>query len=231
MKQRIVLFLSLWVVVMGVACGGTPAGDTPAGSTPAGSNPAAPTEEAAELIELTDEEAAAVGTALATTPESAGGGDPTALEDCEAYFRFCVAATLSGAVESVGAGGMGANIDTCAIWAAPGEARILELPMMQNAGDDAITVALTRIAAYTGPGRYELQAVATEGIPDMFPAIVAAGRTFNNGDGSTAVVTINADGSGTLEAVDLVEIASLQVSNPDPSARVDFAMQWTCQDS
>ena len=229
MKQRIVLFLSLWVVVVGVACGGTPAGSTPASGTPASSNPAAPTT-AAELIELTDEEAAAVGTALATTPESAGG-DATALEGCEAYYRFCVAATLSGAVESVGAGGMGANIDTCAAWAAPGEARVLDLPMMQNAGDDAITVALTRIAAYTGPGRYELQAVATEGIPDMFPAIVAAGRTFNNGDGSTAVVTINADGSGTLEAVDLIEIASLQVSEPDPAARVNFAMQWTCQDS
>ena len=238
MKQRIVLFLSLWVVVVGVACGGTPAGSTPAGSSQAdasqtSSNSGATTaaDPAAELTELTAEEDAAIATALATTPESASGGDATALENCEEYFRFCVAATLSGAVESVGAGGMGANIDTCAVWATPGEARILELPMMQNAGDDAITVALTRIAAYTGPGRYELQAVATEGIPDMFPAIVAAGRTFNNGDGSTAVVTINADGSGTLEAVDLVEIASLQVSNPDPSARVDFAMQWTCQDS
>ena len=235
MKQRIVLFLLLWVVAAGVACGGTGAGSTPAGSTTADTNQTnsdAAEDTAAELTELTTEEDAAIATALATTPESASGDDSTALDDCEEYFRFCVAGVLNGAVESAGAGGMGANIDTtCAVWAAPGEARVLDLPMMQNVGDDAITVALTRIAAYTGPGRYELQAVATSGIPDMFPAIVAAGRTFNNGDGSTAVVTVNADGSGTLEAVDLVEIASLQVSNPDPSARVDFAMQWTCQDS
>lgn len=229
MKQRIVLFLLLWVVAAGVACGGTRADSTTADTNQTDSDAAEDT--AAELTELTTEEDAAIATALATTPESVSGDDSTALEDCEAYYRFCVAATLSGAVESVAAGGMGANIPTCAKWAAPGEARILDLPMMQNAGDDAITVALTRIAAYTGPGRYELQAVATSGIPDMFPAIVAAGRTFNNGDGSTAVVTVNADGSGTLETVDLVEIASLQVSNPDPSARVNFAMQWTCQDS
>ena len=67
-------------------------------------------------------------------------------------------------------------------------------------------------------------------MPDAFPAIDVAGRTFNNGEPSTAVVTVNADGSGTLEAHDLVEIASVQKSNPDPDARVDFTMQWTCQD-
>ena len=103
--------------------------------------------------------------------------------------------------------------------------------MMLAAGEDAVTVALTRIAAYTGPGRYELVTVSTDGIPDMYPTIEAAGRAFSEGEGSTAVVTVNADGSGTLDATGLVEIASLQVTNPDPAARVDFAMQWTCQDS
>ncbi len=222
MKRSLVLFLLVCVALIGAACGGGEATTTPT---------ELPAADPSDVTELTEEEAAAFATAL--DPDGVVASDDAAADgDCEEYFRFCVAGALSGAVESVGAGGMGANIDTtCAVWAAPGEARVLDLPMMQNAGDDAITVALTRIAAYTGPGRYELQAVATSGIPDMFPAIVAAGRTFNNGDGSTAVVTVNADGSGTLEAVDLVEIASFQVSNPDPSARVNFTMQWTCQDS
>ena len=213
MKRSLVLFLLLCVTLWGAACGGQTANSPAPEPTTAAPAAAAPVDAAAD----TDAQPIA---------------DAASAVGCEAYYRFCVAATISGAVDSVGATGMGANIDdTCAVWAAPGEARVLDLPMMQNAGDDAITVALTRIAAYTGPGRYELQAVATSGIPDMFPAIVAAGRMFNNSDGSTAVVTVNADGSGTLEAVDLIEIASLQVSEPDPEARVDFAMQWTCQDS
>ena len=165
-------------------------------------------------------------------PDAATAGDDAAADgDCEAYFRFCVAASVSGTVESVATGGVGANIATCAVWAAPGEARILELPMMLAAGEDAITVALTRIAAYTGPGRYELVSVSTDGIPDMFPTMEVAGRTFAEGEVTTAVVTVNADGSGTLDATGLAEIASIGVSNPDPTARVDLGMQWTCQDS
>ena len=222
MKRPLVLFLLLCLALTGVACGGGEA--TTAAPTEA------PAADPTGATELTEEEAAAFAAAL--DPDAAAtGGDATEDGNCESYFRFCVASSVSGAVESVAAAGVGANIDTCAVWAAPGEARILELPMMLAAGEDAITVALTRIAAYTGPGRYELVSVSTDGIPDMYPTIEAAGRTFSEGEGSTAVVTINADGSGTLDATGLVEIASLQVTNPDPAARVDFAMQWTCQDS
>ena len=220
MKRPLVLFLLVCVALIGTACGG---GETTAPTE-------LPTAEPGGATELTEEEAAAFAAAL--DPDAATAGDGAAADgDCEAYFRFCVAASVSGTVESVATGGVGANIDTCAVWAAPGEARILELPMMLAAGEDAVTVALTRIAAYTGPGRYELVTVSTDGIPDMYPTIEAAGRAFSEGEGSTAVVTVNADGSGTLDATGLVEIASLQVTNPDPAARVDFAMQWTCQDS
>lgn len=225
MKHRTALFLWLWIIALSVACGGNNAATTAPAEPPAA--PAAP----AETTELTEEEATAYAAALELTSQTETEGDPAASEECEEYFRFCVASTVSGAVEAVAAAGVGGNIESCAVWAAPGEARILELPLMLAAGEEVITAALTRIAAYTGPGRYELRAVSTTGIPDMFPTIEAAGRTFNNGDGSTAVVTINADGSGALEARNLIEIASLQVSNPDPSARVNFDMQWTCQDS
>ena len=220
MKRPLVLFLLVCVALISTACGG---GET---TTPT----ELPTAEPGGATELTAEEAAAFATAL--DPDAATAGDDAAADgNCEAYFRFCVAASVSGTVESVAAGGVGANIDTCAVWAAPGEARILELPMMLAAGEDAITVALTRIAAYTGPGRYELVSVSTDGIPDMFPTMEVAGRTFAEGEGATAVVTVNADGSGTLDATGLAEIASIGVSNPDPTARVDLGMQWTCQDS
>ncbi len=222
MKRTLVLFLLVCVALIGTACGG---GETTT-TTPA----ELATADPSGATELTEEEAAAFATAL--DPDAAVASDDAAADgDCEAYFRFCVAASVSGTVESVAAGGVGANIDTCAVWAAPGEARILELPMMLVAGEDGITVALTRIAAYTGPGRYELVAVSTDGIPDMFPTMEVAGRTFAEGEGSTAIVTVNADGSGTLDATGLAEIASIGVSNPDPTARVDLAMQWTCQDS
>ena len=220
MKRPLVLFLLVCVALIGTACGG---GETTAPTE-------LPTAEPGGATELTEEEAAAFATAL--DPDAPVAGDDAAADgDCEAYFRFCVAASVSGTVESVAAGGVGANIDTCAVWAAPGEARILELPMMLNAGEDGITVALTRIVAYTGPGRYELVSVSTDGIPDMFPTMEVAGRTFAEGEGATAVVTVNADGSGTLDATGLAEIASIGVSNPDPTARVDLGMQWTCQDS
>jgi len=98
------------------------------------------------------------------------------------------------------------------------------------AGEQQITVALTRVGAYTGPGTYELAATATGGaMPDMFPTVRVGSRVFTNGDGSTASVTVNADGSGSLAATGLVEIDAMQGATPDPSARVDFAMQWTCQ--
>jgi hypothetical protein len=155
---------------------------------------------------------------------------------CEDYFGFCVAAQATGAVNATGAGGWASSSKTdCTALAAGGAARILELPNLLTAGEQQITVALTRIGAYTGPGTYTLAAVvdattATGGaMPDMFPAVRVAGRAFNNGTDSTASVTINADGSGSLDAKNLTEIDAMQGATPDPNARLDFTMRWTCQ--
>lgn len=210
MKRGLAILLLALFCAVGTACGGS--GDNPAGTTsqqPATALPPANEPDVAPTV----------------------AENPVAAEGCEDFFRFCVTSTLTGAVDSAATAGMGGQIDDCAAWVAAGDARILELPMMQGAGDDLITVALTRIGQYTGPGTYELEPVATEGMPDMFPTLVAAGRTFSNGEGSTAVVTVAADGSGTVEATGLVEIASIQVTSPDPDARVDFSMQWTCRDN
>lgn len=130
----------------------------------------------------------------------------------------------------MGTAGVGSSSSNdCAAWAAGGETRILELPMLLGAGESKITVAPSRIGAYTGPGTYEMKGQASGGMPDMFPTIEVAGRTFSNGTGSTAVVAVAADGSGSLQATRLIEQASVQVSKPDPNARIDFAMQWTCR--
>ena len=66
-------------------------------------------------------------------------------------------------------------------------------------------------------------------MPDQFPAVRVGNHAFTNGADTTATVTVNADGSGTLEAKNLVEMDAMQGATPDPSARLDFAMQWTCQ--
>ena len=150
-------------------------------------------------------------------------------EACPDYFRFCTAVQISGAVTAEVTTGAGGNFGSCDEWAAGGAARILELPFVLPLGDVPVTVALTRLGSYTGPGQYEMAATTTAGNPDAFPALDVDGRTFSNGEGSAAVVTVAADGSGTITATGLVELASPQVASPDPDARVDFAMQWTCQ--
>ena len=140
-------------------------------------------------------------------------------------------AEASGAVNATGAGGWASSSNTdCTALAAPGATRILELPNLLAAGEQQITVALTRIGAYTGPGTYTLAATASGGaMPDMFPAVRIGSRAFHNGADTTATVTVNADGSGTLAARNLVEMDAMQGATPDPNARLDFAMQWTCQ--
>jgi len=173
-------------------------------------------------------------TALAATATTAPAAEqaPSALPaGCDAFFPFCNTVIIRGALTAEGSIGSTHRSDSCAAWAA-GEStsRILELPFIVGAGESKITVALTRIGAYSGPGTYQLAAQTTSGMPDMFPAIEVAERAFSNGEGSAATVTVAADGSGHIEATGLVEIASLQVTNPDPDARIDFAMTWLCKD-
>ncbi len=222
--KRAGMFLLLCLTLGVGACGGSEA--APAANTATANEPAAIGPTAEPLIEGEEEATAVAAIATALSVNETGG----VTLPCEDYFRYCVTASTSGEVNAAVTTGTGGNIESCAGWSAVGEPRILELPFIVAAGDDRVTVALTRIAAYTGPGTYELQAVVTEGIPDMFPAIEAAGRVFSNGEGSAATVTVAADGSGSITATGLVEQESIQVSSPDPTARVDFEMEWTCRD-
>lgn len=151
--------------------------------------------------------------------------------ECEPYLKFCIKAQVSGAATASGVSGLGGS-QSCAEWAAGGAARVLELPTMLPLGEkNKITVALTRIAAYNGPGVYTLTSTRQGSIPDMLPALDTGERSFGDGAGSTATVRINADGSGTLEAGQLIEIkAAHRMREPDPAARAKLSMQWTCRE-
>ena len=221
MKIRMVLLISGCLVALaGAACGSkTTVSPTPSPSTPTSTVQPAPSTPTNT-----------VQPAQPPATEAPDKGQATK-SDCEEYFGFCVISSVSGTVTGAATAGAGSSFgNDCAAWAAAGDPRILELPTVLAAGENKITVALSRIGAYTGPGSYELAAVTSSGNPDSFPALEVAGRTFSNGEGSTAVVTVAADGSGSLQATGLIELASIQVSNPDPDARIDLSMQWTCQE-
>ena len=214
MKQSVGLLMVVFVTALWLtACGGSGEADA--------------IEAAPGVVATT----ATVAVAATPTTEAVAEVKTEAASDaCPDYFRFCTAVQISGAVTAETSAGVGGNFGTCAEWAAGGAERILELPFVLAAGDPPITVALTRLGSYTGAGEYEMAATTTSGNPDAFPALdVGGGRTFSNGDGSTGVVTVAEDGSGTITATGLVEISPGQGAAPDPSARLDFAMQWTCQ--
>ena len=215
MKTRLTLWLALLTLMLAVAaCGG--AADPPSPTT------AAPPVKA---------QATTIPPAAAATAEPVAAQAPAAASACEDYFGFCVTAEATGAVNATGAGGWASSSNTdCTALTAAGAARILELPNLLPAGEQQITVALTRIGAYTAPGTYALAATASGGaMPDMFPAVRIGSRAFQGGADTTATVTVNADGSGALATRNLVEMDAMQGATPDPGARLDFAMQWTCQ--
>ncbi len=219
---RLTLFTIMTAItLMTAACGGSASEAPAAQPTMVAAQPttaAAPAQPAPEMP--------AADQPVAEAPDAAV--DASA---CEEYFGFCITAQATGAVDATGAGGWASSSNTdCTALAAAGDARILELPNLMAVGEQQIAAALTRIGAYTGPGTYELAATATGGaMPDMYPAVRVGSRAFTNGADTTATVTVNADGSGTLEATTLVEMDAMQGATPDPSARLDFAMQWTCQ--
>lgn len=204
------LFVMCAIVIFGcVACGG----DTPAEPTTAPAvDPLTPTTEP------TAEEVAD------TEPE------PAVEDDCPDYFKYCMTAEVTGSLSTQAIAQFGGDDTPCTEWVKTGESRILEMPLfMSNDGTTQLTIALTRIGEYTGPGSYELKPEVVQGNPDSYPAVNFNNRTFNNGEGTTAIITVAEDGSGTVQATGLVEIASMMVSEPDPNAKIDLTMTWVCQ--
>lgn len=211
MKQLLVLCLFLCGAMFGVACGGS---EAVSGSKTGSSQ------------ETTNNQ-------TAVNPPTAVPAPPYTAADsgCEDYFRFCTYVQISGSVTADFTSGIGGNVPSCAEWVAGGASRHLDLPMVQAfAQTPPVVVALTALGEYTGPGRYEMQHTKTGALPDWFPSLTVGERTFERGEGATAVAEVAADGSGTFTATGLVEVASLQNSSPDADAQVDLTVTWTCQE-
>ena len=208
MKKVLVLCLLLCSMIAGVACGGREANSGPEASDQTAVNPA-----------------------TAVPPTQPAPIEAAADAGCEEYFRFCTHVQISGSLTADFTSGIGGNVPSCAEWAAGGDSRHLDLPMVQAFEQTpAVIVALTALGEYTGPGEYAMQHTKTGALPDMFPVLSIGERTFERGEGATAVAQVAADGSGTFTATGLVEVASMQNSSPDPDAQVDLTVTWTCQE-
>jgi hypothetical protein len=208
MKKVLVLCLLLCSMIAGVACGG---------------------QEAINNQEISGQTAVNSPTAVPITQHAAP--ETVANDGCEEYFRFCTHVQISGSITADFTSGIGGNVPSCAEWAAGGATRHLDLPMVQAFEQTPVViVALTALGEYTGPGQYTMQHTKTGALPDWFPSLAVGDRTFERGEGATAVAEIAADGSGTFTATRLVEVASMQNSSPDPDAQVDLTVTWTCQE-
>ena len=207
-KEAVIYLLVLVISLVGVGCGG--------------STPAPTSTPAIEVVQEgeTGEEIAEEETL------------PVIEEDveCPDYLQFCVTTEVSGTVTA--SNRSGTNIGgsgSCAEWLQGDEYGILTLPFLSGVGTPPLTIALTRIGQYKGVGEYRLVTVSQQGNPDFFPAVRVAERAFSEGEGSEAVVTISADGSGSLIATGLTEMESMMGVTPDPTARIDLTMRWTCR--
>lgn len=207
MKTNLILLILLFVWALS-GCGGA--------ATPAPAPTVAPS---------------APPVAVAESPIPAEAEPAGETSDCPDYFRFCTHVQISGTLTADFTSGIGGNIPACAEWVTSGPAHHLDLPMVQAFEQQPqVVIALTALGEYTGPGRYEMVHTTTGRLPDAFPTLTIGDRTFERGETATAVAEIAADGSGTFTATGLVEIASMQNSNPDPTAQVDLTVTWTCQD-
>jgi hypothetical protein len=219
MKKVLVLCLLLCSMIAGVACGGQESVGRTGVRRPGSQQ--WPGEAAARrpLIHPT------------AVPPTQTAPEAAANDGCEPYFRFCTHVQISGSLTADFTSGIGGNVPSCAEWAAGGDSRHLDLPMVQAFEQTpAVIVALTALGEYTGPGEYAMQHTKTGALPDMFPVLSIGDRTFERGEGATAVAQVAADGSGTFTATGLVEVASMQNSSPDPDAQVDLTVTWTCQE-
>jgi len=241
---KLVLLLLLYSMIFGVACGGkTAGGKTAGGTTASGTTASGTTASGTTANGTTANGTTANGTTAPTSPpitseeivsetvETVPPAEEPDTAGCEDYFRFCTHVQLSGSINSEFTSGIGGNVASCTEWAAEGASHHLDLPMVQAfAQSPVVTVALASLGEYTGPGRYEMEHTKSGALPDAFPVVAVGDRTFERGESATAVAEIGADGSGTLTATGLVEIATMQNSSPDPNAAIDLTITWTCQE-
>lgn len=212
-RRGLAVLLSLGLLLGAAACGSSGGSDDAAGS--GGS-----------------ETGAEDGTPSST--DDAGGGDAASACGGEIYSAtVCATVKVTGsttvddtAASPVGGAPTSGGLPDCATWA-EGADDELALPLFVDGLSDGTAFGMqSLITDYTGPGSYDLEQLSGSG--SSFTIVVGDVRYQPDPDGqSTATMTVEADGSGSLEAGNfLVDNGSGSWSDP-----IDADITWTCTDA
>jgi hypothetical protein len=215
-RLRLGIVLVALLAALLAGCGG-------GGSTPGASEPGA----------------AGSGTETSADDSGSDGGDPggdagTSACGGEVYAAtVCAEVSLTGATEASGtaASPVGGAVSadgpaTCSSWA-EGTDEELVLPLFIDGLDDGTAFGMQSLVTdYSGPGTYPIDQLSGEG--SDFTIVIGEERYQPDPEGtSTAELTVDADGSGSLTASGFrVDDGSGTLSEP-----IDAEITWTCADA
>ncbi len=174
------------------------------------------------------------GDGATTDAEGSDGGAAASACGGEIYVAtVCATVKVSGstAVDDTAASPVGGAVSTdgvadCATWA-EGADGDLQLPLFLDGLSDGTRFGMESLVTdYTGPGTYDLEQLSGSG--SSFTIVVGDLRYQPDPDGqSTATMTVEADGSGSLQAGNfLVDNGSGTWSDP-----IEADISWTCTDA
>jgi hypothetical protein len=198
LRRRLVpLSIALSAVLLVAACSGAA---SPAASAPAAS--AAPAGQASSA--------------------PAGGGGASGCPS-GALTHFCGHMAVSGGVTKeaeIDASWRGFGIKDCAGWlkGKSDDPTLLDLPAPDLASGLNLDATIQN---YKGPGTYDVKDLVGE--MGGFQVVVGSDG-WTTADASTGSATVNADGSGTIQAMGLQPVGdSNKVQKP-----IDVSISWTC---
>lgn len=150
-------------------------------------------------------------------------GSSATTGDCQPGLaaKLCVKATVDGRVTHTGTSKADLPDVSCAAWMQGKEGR-LRFPVFFDKLDGAEFGFGSLIAKFAGPGTYSDDALSGMGMGFT----VFSEREFEARDGSTATLTIDANGNGSLDFKDFIEIEDVEPRSPALSGHVT----WTCVD-
>ena len=215
-RAGLVALLAAGILLGTAACGSS------------GSEDASPS--GGDATEAADTSPSDGGTSDSGTSDDDTGG--TACGGVIYVATVCASVKITGstavddtAASPVGGAVSGGGVADCATWA-EGADDELQLPLFLDGLSDGTRFAMeSLITDYTGPGSYDLEQLSGSG--SSFTIVVDDLRYQPDPDGkSTATMTVEADGSGSLQAGNfLVDNGSGTWSDP-----IDADISWTCTD-
>jgi hypothetical protein len=209
-RDRITWILTLAGALIGASCAAVPATTPPASFVPATASASAATLTPKLAGTVTISGAATIPSTTFLTAAQMQSGDhevaPPAGATCADYAR----GFATGFAPSAGPG--------------------FAAPAIQTAGYHNIYVALTMSSGYHGPGTYTLQntpsmsGVAVEGIGTGSSAVYTVFKAKNGG---RATLTVNADGSGSLQ-IDHWDSDEVRQAPGASQVYIFGSVRWVC---